>query len=96
MKPWEETWGFAATGCHDGSHRGDDLTYCVAFGHGDEEVARARLAAAAPDMARLLLALEVVGDDGPGFCPACGRLRPDEPHKDDCRWVAVLRKAGVR
>lgn len=102
MKPWEETWAYQAIRCrivveepggnyfaimdldHDAQHQPPAVAD-----------ARGRLAAAAPEMARLLLKLEIVGDGGPGFCPACGVWRPDYPHKDDCEWVAVLRKAGV-
>lgn len=70
----------------------------------------ARLAAAAPDMARLLLELEWSGyepDWGAGKCMSCGAIQPLEydaaartkdtsggTHKPDCRLVAVLRKAG--
>lgn len=51
------------------------------------------LASAAPEMARLLLRFESVGD---GYCPACGVSRPDEEHNEHCEWVAVMKKAGVR
>lgn len=56
-----------------------------------EEEARARLAAAAPEMARLLVELERY-ECGQGKCGIC-RVRGHEP---DCRLIAVLRKAGVR
>ena len=57
----------------------------------DEDIARARLAAAAPEMARLLLA-------SPPFsvadCAWCG-ISKNVDHLPDCKLMAVLRKAGV-
>ena len=92
MKPWEEIWLYGHNeGAHFLSCAPQETT--AVFGGADPE-ARARLASAAPDMARLLLSIEIVGD-GAGYCPACGQLRPDEPHKDDCDWLMALRKAGV-
>lgn len=58
----------------------------------DEERA-AKLASAAPDMARVLLAVE--WSLAPGGCPSCKNLMPYE-HKPDCALDAALRKAGVR
>lgn len=71
--------------------------------------ARAKLAAAAPAMARLLLSLEWEWDMDRGIdlCPVCGNEKPwlafddqdGEPkggHAPDCRWLAVMRAAGVR
>lgn len=65
--------------------------------------ARARLAAAAPAMARLLLELEWSARVA-GFpaCPSCEGVEPevgspwDDGHAVDCHLVAVLRLAGVR
>jgi hypothetical protein len=67
--------------------------------------ARARLAAQAPAMARLLLDIEALADD---WCTVClGHLKYDgrdlkegatvaeRNHAPDCRLVAVLRAAGV-
>jgi len=72
----------------------------------DPEVdARAKLAAAAPAMARLLLSLEwpePSHDSQPVVCHFCRREHPDEDrpgpeaHAPDCRWLAVMRAAGVR
>ena len=69
-----------------------------------EDEARARLAAQAPAMARLLLAMQwsAKGDglyERP-ICPVCGGAK-DAPqkgaagHAPDCELVAVLRAAGV-
>jgi hypothetical protein len=92
-KPWLETWTV-----EDETIYFDHPNRAGAFhgdaSHEDEDRARAKLAAAAPEMARLLLKLEIVGD-GAGYCPACHVLRPDLPHKDSCEWVTVLTKAGV-
>lgn len=68
---------------------------------------RGQLAAAAPAMARLLLSLEWAGDRGIDLCPACGNGKswlafddqdgePKGGHAPDCRWLAVMRAAGVR
>ena len=68
----------------DPSERADEV-YFAAF----------RLAATAPEMARVLLAVEWDG----GTCPSCGGTRDrheDDGHADDCALDAVLRKAGVR
>jgi hypothetical protein len=51
-----------------------------------EHAGRARFAAAAPEMARLLLELD--HSWGCVFCRCAG-------HAPDCRYVAGLRKAGV-
>lgn len=60
----------------------------------DEEVeARAKLAAAAPEMARLLLELEYVDGETWAFCPSCGSR---DEHASDCKLMAALRKAGVK
>lgn len=67
-----------------------------------DDAGRAKLAAAAPEMARALLAIEWEGNiqDEAG-CPECGALvrttmRPGKVHLDDCSIDAALRKAGVR
>jgi hypothetical protein len=64
---------------------------------------RGRLAACAPEMARLLLKLESTSCRSDMVeCPMCGASEySNEPgvpveHDPDCEWVAVLRKAGVR
>ena len=112
VKVWDETWKAVHDGRIDAwdiveddqdetmlAHRGNFLT---CHDPGVDE-ARAKLAAVAPEMARLLLELENVvypaetgNIDG---CPICRGWvdRSDEVrHEDDCRWVAVLRKAGVK
>ena len=69
--------------------------------------ARARLASAAPDMARVLLEAEWGDRDSTEWgswavCFSCGGTKPDEPghrdtgHKPDCGLDAALRKAGLR
>lgn len=78
-------------------------------GFTDDERARARLAAQAPAMARLLLQIEWAGDNdgqtGP-FCLYCHGIQPGLPattygagdhigHRDGCEFVAVLRAAGA-
>lgn len=73
--------------------------------------ARERMASAAPDMARVLLAVEWTNSDDEDMCPSCGGLNPAEEakrrwprhpdagtvgHAPDCALDAALRKAGVR
>lgn len=58
---------------------------------------QARLASAAPDMARALLACEWAGRVVDGVhcaCPLCDNVAPD--HLPDCALDAALRKAGIR
>jgi hypothetical protein len=92
-KPWEETWEWNGEDVRDPVAR-----VAVLRGPTSDEVGK--LAAAAPEMARLLLSLEwadghwSVNHRG-GGCLSCGSAR-DEGHREDCRLVAVLRKAGVR
>jgi len=105
-KIWEEQWT-----AHVLRH-GDDETGEVAFApvvmtpEGNFEAAfrtkdkrgsaRARLAAAAPEMAWLLRDLRVSSDLGSGTrgCAYC-RAMSTEPHASDCRIIRVLSKAGV-
>lgn len=62
--------------------------------------ARTKLAAAAPDLVRALLAVEWVGQEWdcgalPDACPRCKAYREDG-HTFDCTLDAALRKAGIR
>lgn len=59
---------------------------------------QARLASAAPDMARLLREHEYIvsgsnRDDDECFNCAAKRF---DAHKPDCEWLRVMKKAGVR
>lgn len=108
-KPWEETW------CADSGrvYMDDEASYRVAvFDRRDPEAksselveldyASARLAAASPEMARLLLDLEWVSLENEVWCPSCSAVerwdtpRPKREHTVDCRWLAVAKKAGLR
>ena len=66
------------------------------------DIARARLASAAPDMARVLLACEWAWCEGREWkvCPSCSNDEPNDSrrsgHASDCALDAALRKAGVR
>lgn len=72
----------------------------------EEARARAKLAAAAPAMARLLLSLEWAGayttdtggGDGEPMQPTCLTCEKERSHghAPDCRWLAVMQAAGVR
>ncbi len=64
--------------------------------------ARAKLAAAAPEMARMLALLEWCGPWSAEDGPTCSRCRASRyydggagEHRSDCAWVALMRKAGV-
>jgi hypothetical protein len=104
-KPLDETWE-AKYGACDPDDRGSIEIWHVRFPdehavylYDDED--RARLASAAPDMVRVLLAVEWEGGDSFAFCPSCGGLRDGlsgEPpgHRADRDLDAALRKAGVR
>lgn len=106
MKPWEENWiefeanaGFPAFAA---KVSGQELRVFESLSGDDDDISRARLAAAAPDMARVLLEIEWDGEDS--RCPDCGglnpkfwpnRAQPEDGHKKDCKLDAALRKAGV-
>ena len=78
--PWEETWA---------------PERFLSKGTDDEDQRRARLASAAPEMARLLMEFAYLDGD----CDVCAWCADDEvtrgQHSNDCRLVAALRKAGV-
>ena len=88
-KPWDETWTVRGSAV-----QADGRDVLDAWYRGDDPVggdARARLAAAAPDLVRALLAAE---RDVRGVCHWCNNERR-HGHADDCRWQLALRKAGV-
>lgn len=96
MKVWEEAWEYYAPNGFAGffaKHVGKQHRGSLFEGTDDteDERARARLAAAAPELARVLLAVEF--DAHGGFCPSCRGLGY---HKPECTLDAALRKAGVR
>ena len=100
-RPHEETWE-ASVWLHDDQQR-PLWSVCDVDAHGTRgelcefghDEARARLAAAAPEMARALLAVE--RSCGTCICGADDRYgSKDIEHFDDCALVAALRKAGVR
>ena len=89
MKVWEETW----------DENGDMPDWS------EHNNARAKLAACAPEMARMLLAVEWKGDAGDWgpACPFCHALEPGlgnpgsvPGHRAGCELNALLKKAGVR
>ncbi len=126
MKAHEETWELTEDWVDDdGKRHTNDVingSSTEVFLSASDSYDRLRLAAAAPEMARLLLELQWAGDeggyDGRPCCPCCYALPPEKVHRpsvridaytrteardeilygkhsDDCRLVAVLRKAGV-
>jgi hypothetical protein len=84
MKPHEETW----TVLGDDVHIQDGGAHVVGpFG----DSATAKLAACAPEMARMLMGLSAWG------CPICEQVVGEgQEHCDDCELDALLRRAGVR
>jgi hypothetical protein len=95
MKPWDEYWSAAGEQVEGEA----DVTWRV-HGEGiviaanvDED--RALLMAAAPDMARVLLAVEWGGEHEVALCPTCAQWKKDG-HASDCKLDSALRKAGVR
>jgi hypothetical protein len=103
MKAWEETWrqSEAYPGDVFGDGGGDILFEGTTSDN--EAHARAKLAAQAPAMARLLLKLQkvvfAVGWENVGGCAAChdgsGWTGDPVEHTPDCELAAVLRAAGV-
>lgn len=88
---WEQATNFGAFGNLREPGGGFNAT--------DEDNARAELASAAPDMARVLLAIEWEGSDDFVLCPCCKSRAaglPDRQHAADCALDAALRKAGIR
>lgn len=109
-KPWDETW-HAVIGGHTGGcdkWREGKWTFSAVDGEpgwctdGQQPGYGipgnvARLAAAAPDLVRALLAVELAPGRVPGVdeeCPWCGSVE-GQSHAADCLRQAALRKAGV-
>ena len=101
--PWEEEWTW-----HDATYPNSGHSGYVAFPAGrmaiqydpanysqSEGAARGRLAAAAPEMARMLLELEWISTYETIDCRICGGEKTAGGHEPDCKLVAVLTKAGV-
>lgn len=90
MKAFEETW---AANCPDEPR----TIYRIVRGRSVRavgtlySVAEAQLAACAPELVRMLLARDELGD---GRCSFCGKNC--EYHDAECAYDALLRKAGVR
>lgn len=103
MKPWEETWEAEAHGnaCECSSRvrlvgdstEGGELFFANDGARAVAMHARLKLAACAPEMARMLLKFGYCQEDL--CCIAC-YARGEGNHKPDCELLALLRKAGVR
>lgn len=114
-KPWEEDWSYKREGYSgdatehvvtpgNQAHFGwvDGLGGAYGQSSDDADAGRARLAAQAPAMARLLLAVEWsasvdLGDELEPCCPCCHKMHHNGSgtHATDCELVTVLRDAGV-
>lgn len=88
MKPWEETWEQHPRAGGGARLYSDNHEEEWASSFGDDSNARVRLAAAAPEMARLLLELEWDHAE----CNICGGCHR---HERNCRLRDVLVRAGV-
>lgn len=84
MRAHEETWELDEDGIRLPDDHGFPVTVRGPFARREQ----AQLMSAAPEMARVLLALEQ-------DCPACNALRFGT-HAATCRLIAALKKAGVR
>ena len=113
MKPHEQEWialeecGLDDDGNDDGTRK--HVVRGARMGHRkfvvnvmgvteEHNAAVATLAAAAPDLARALLAVEWVDRN---WCIVCDGINPSDAdggqgHAPDCALAAALRKAGVR
>lgn len=90
MKPWEETWRVVKLPppAEDEWEVESDHVSMLSM----SDLSHTTLMSAAPELARVLLALE---SDTSDHCPMCG-FRFGGRHEDFCPWDAALRKAGVR
>lgn len=91
-KPWDETWHVGQLGVED--EDGVPVLADVFEVFGDDD---ARLAAAAPDLVRALLATEWIyqgHETGERECPWC-MSEEWQSHDPACVRQAALRKAGV-
>jgi hypothetical protein len=101
VKVWEDEWKAHVETYTDEEGHEHNASWCVVDTDRAHVVAdclsedAARLVSAAPDMARVLLAVEWIrGRDGEECCSSCDEIRPD--HDEACALDAALRKAGVR
>jgi hypothetical protein len=97
MKPWEETW--TASEEYDSVHIEDDGDRFDLRKGINNALERCRLAAAAPEMARLLLEHRFAAG---GFCDypcciCCGyeQAGATEKHEDGCQLEALLGRLGM-
>lgn len=88
-KSWDETW--TASGS---TVRNETRDLLESWNFDANAADRARLAAAAPDLVRALLAVEWIGPEAHRRCSSCG-ASDIRGHYDDCALAAALRKAGV-
>ena len=93
MKVWEEAWYVDADGAIAFRDSISDKHALFLQQHGEVfDPARGRLAAAAPEMARLLIQHQY---GRTSCCLGCSALASEEC-MPDCPWMTVLQKAGVR
>jgi hypothetical protein len=89
VKPLDQTWMATPKGVQD--QCGALVFHAPALT--EEAGPTVRLAAKAPEMARMLLVL--AGGTQDPYCNGCGHLGRNLAHKDDCDLWRVLVEAGV-
>jgi len=107
MKPWEESWTAVSAkqsgNCNE-LHYGEGQHGCIPWGYDDDDFASAKLAAAAPEMARIII--EMACSRNCDYCyqkidryespPGSGELMPYwHCHSDLCPIRVVMAKAGI-
>lgn len=106
-KPWEEMWRVRENDPWQTDlviESDGDRQWLARFAPSpgvspDHEAARASLAACAPELARMLLALETVSVRSDiDACPFCDAWRHNGvvPHEHNCEWLELMKRAGVR
>lgn len=97
-KPWEETWEripgervIGPVGAKGRLLATPNWRVVVGSEQQRTDCARLDLAACAPEMARMLYEREWHD----GRCLSCGAWAGDD-HADDCAWLLLMRRAGIR
>lgn len=96
-KPFEETWEAVGDRVALVVEPGQSWVVFAMQTAGPGENGRAKLAAHAPELARMLLARELDACDrnGGNECSDCGTGTPGD-HRDDCAWLDLMKRCGAR
>lgn len=104
-KPWEEAW----VANHGSIYIEDiEIVEVVPDGNRDRRIARAKLAAQAPAMAKFIMDLEWFSQDTdegslPSRCTSCEvyadwdhiTRKTRGVHKPDCEWLKLMKATGI-